>query len=80
MFLKELREDIGGPTIIYQDNTAAITMNINGGGTFKRSKHMLIRKQFINELIEDGALILVWLSTLYMSADIGTKCKWGKDF
>jgi hypothetical protein len=80
LFMHEIGEDTKYPTIIYQDNSASITMNENGGGTFKRSKHMIIRKQFINELIADGSLILVWLSTAYMTADISTKCKWGKDF
>ena len=55
-------------------------MNENGGGTFKRSKHMIIRKEFLNELIDNKTLMLVWLSTKYMSVDIGTKAKWGKEF
>jgi hypothetical protein len=80
MLLVELTQPLTGPTIVYQDNSASICMHENGGGTFKRSKHMLIRNEFINEQINTGVLILVWLSTDFMTADIGTKGKWGKEF
>jgi hypothetical protein len=60
--------------IVYeQDNTAAIFMNEMGKGTFQRSKHMLVRSMFVNDLINKGHLKLTYVPTEVMVADIGTK-------
>jgi hypothetical protein len=66
---------------MYQDNSASIQMNLSGGGSFRRSKHMLVRGSFITEQIQEGHIKQVWLSTKYISmADGGTKPKWGSEF
>ena len=40
------------PTVIYQDNKSAILMHEQGHGSHKRSKHMMIRREFIKEHID----------------------------
>ena len=65
---------------MYQDNTASITMNNAGGGSFRRSKHMLVRNNFIQEHITNMVVKQLWISTNDMIADGGTKPKWGSDF
>jgi hypothetical protein len=65
---------------MYQDNSSSITMNTSGGGSFRRSKHMIIRNYFITEQVNNGHIKQVWLNTLQMSADGGTKPKWGSAF
>jgi hypothetical protein len=60
--------------IVYeQDNTAAIFMNEMGKGTFQRSKHMLVRSMFVDDLIKNGRIKLTHVPTGEMVADIGTK-------
>jgi hypothetical protein len=61
------------PIVLEQDNSASIKMNEVGGGTFKRSKHILIRASFIDELLERKCAVLEWTPTADMIADIGTK-------
>jgi hypothetical protein len=61
------------PTIVYQDNQSAMIMHQNGGGTFKRSKHLIVRKAFVKEYLDDNIIILEYLPTKDMLADILTK-------
>jgi len=85
IWLREFMSEIGemmndSPTTIYQDNSASIVMNVNGGGRFKRSKHMLVRGMFIKENIDDRSICLVKCDTKYMNADWGTKPLMGIEF
>jgi hypothetical protein len=61
------------PTTVYQDNKSCIIMTIQGYGNFSKTKHMLVRKSFVKELIDDKTLILEYLPTEEMVADILTK-------
>jgi hypothetical protein len=65
---------------MYQDNTASITMNKSGGGSFRRSKHMIVRDNFIKEHVDNNIVKQIWLATDDMIADGGTKPKWGSEF
>jgi hypothetical protein len=60
-------------TKLYQDNQAAIQMNLQGGGTFKRSKHLLARHCFVTQNIKDGEVIPVYLPTDKIIVDMLTK-------
>jgi hypothetical protein len=60
-------------TKLYQDNQAAIQMNLQGGGTFKRSKHLLARHCFVTQNIRDGEVIPVYLPTDKIIVDMLTK-------
>ena len=72
-FLADLGFPQGEPTTIYEDNMSAIQMSKKGGGNFKRSKHLMVRQTFINELIDSGVLSLQYCPTNNMVADFLTK-------
>ena len=72
-FLADLGFPQSGPTPVMEDNQSAITMSIKGGGNFKRSKHLIVRQTFIDELIKDGTLSLQYCPTTDMVADLLTK-------
>ena len=61
-----------GPTTVYADSASAIAVlkkRVPSG----RSKHYDVRYFRINQSIDRGEIVLQWLSTLLMPADIGTK-------
>ena len=72
-FMRELGYEQKLPTVIFEDNQSSIKMSIKGGGTFKRSKHLVVRGEFVNELVESGALALQYCPTEDMVADMLTK-------
>ena len=61
------------PTIIYQDNTAAIAMQEEGRGTFRRSKHLLAKISFVDQHIADGSVTLVKKPSKEMIVDMLNK-------
>jgi hypothetical protein len=61
------------PTIIYQDNQAAIQIANNRGALAKKTRAMDMRTLTVRNKIEDMKVIPVYLETLKMLADIGTK-------
>jgi len=75
-WLKLLLSDLGapcsGPITTYQDNTSTIVMATQGGH-FKKVKHMLVRESFVKERIEQRDIVLRYLPTAQMPADILTK-------
>ena len=77
MFLRNLMAEIGlyqeEPTLIYQDNTAAISVAENRGKLSKAAKALDIRVYGLRNRIEDQAVMLKWLDSLSMLADLGTK-------
>ena len=72
-FMREIGFEQVLPTVIHEDNQAAITTSKAGGGTFKRSKHMVVRAEFVKELIDSGVLTVQYCPTNDMIADMGTK-------
>jgi hypothetical protein len=60
------------PTIIYQDNMSTIVMASNGG-SFKRTKHLLNKHSYVKERITNKEIILKYLPTGRMAADMLTK-------
>jgi hypothetical protein len=74
----ELRGDSAG--VMYQDNKSTIQISEKGRGSFKRTKHIRVRFFWISELIKFGELVLSYLPTGEMIADILTKPLMGSTF
>ena len=74
---RELMKEIGlenkDPTIIFQDNQAAIQIAMNRGSLSKKTRAMEIRVFSIRNKVEDMKVVPVYLDTKLMLADIGTK-------
>lgn len=70
--LKHFNFYIEQPLTIYEDNQSTILMAINNG-TFRRSKHLLIKQNFIQQHIQFNDILLKYLSTKDMYADMLTK-------
>ena len=73
LLMSELGYSQESPTVVYEDNQSAIQMATNGGGSFKRSKHMLVRNSFVTELVNSDVLRLQYCPTEDMVADMLTK-------
>jgi Reverse transcriptase (RNA-dependent DNA polymerase) len=56
-----------------QDNTASINFITRGRGTFQRTKHIKVRMFWIKMLIDTGELVVKYVPTAEMTADILTK-------
>jgi hypothetical protein len=62
-----------GPTTVYEDNQAAITMSENPGIPHKRSKHFGIEWSHFKESVELGEVKAIYVSTEEQPADMLTK-------
>jgi hypothetical protein len=62
-----------GPTVIWQDNQAAIQIAMNRGALAKKTRAMDLRVMTIRNKIEDMKVVPLYLRTSEMIADIGTK-------
>jgi hypothetical protein len=60
------------PVTVFQDNQSAMLMQ-NGHASFRRSKHIIVRDSFIKEHIDDGKIVLKYIPTEDMCADMLTK-------
>ena len=68
-------------TILYQDNTSAISMEKNGKlSSSKRTKHINIRYFFIQDRIKNGEITVKYCPTDQMLADYFTKPLQGAKF
>jgi hypothetical protein len=71
--LESMHITLRNPAIpIFQDNKSTIIMAPNGGN-FKRTKHIIVKDNFVKEHIQNGDVVLKYLSTSEMPADILTK-------
>ncbi len=66
-----LKQD--GPTVIWQDNQAAIQIAMYRGALAKKTRAMDMRVMTIRNKIEDMKVVPMYLRTSEMIADIGTK-------
>ena len=75
--LRNLMAEVGlfqeEPTLLYQDNKPAITVAENKGALHKASRALDIRVYALRNRIEDQAVMLKWIGSLSMLADLGTK-------
>ena len=76
IWLRRLFIDVGvppeGPTVIHEDNQGAIAMAKNPVG-HARTKHIDIRHHFVREGVQNGAIVLKYIATDEMIADMLTK-------
>ena len=76
MWLRQLFSDLQsepcGPTVLHEDNQAAICLSKNPQGHGK-SKHIEIKYHFIREQVKNGAIKLQYCQTSDMVADVLTK-------
>jgi hypothetical protein len=71
--MKEIGLEQRGPTIIFQDNQAAIQIAMNRGSLSKKTRAMDVRVFSVRNKIEDMKVVPIYLETKLMLADIGTK-------
>ena len=72
--------DVGSPTIVYEDNTASITLASSLGTPHKRSKHFGIEWAIFKESVELKELTLIHVTTDNQPADMMTKSLMTKFF
>jgi hypothetical protein len=75
---RNLMQELGlkqdGPTVIWQDNQAAIQIAMNRGSLAKKTQYTIRNTQYaIRNKIEDMKVVPMYLRTCEMIADIGTK-------
>jgi hypothetical protein len=84
VWLQETLEILGlkgdKPATLYQDNKSAIQMEKNGHGTFKRAKHIKVRWFWIKDLVDLKLIVIEYLCTDEMIADVLTKPVLGSKF
>ena len=78
----ELMKALGAPSIpvLHQDNQSAIAMAESGGGTSKHTKHFDLRLKYLQQLIANNEMHVVFTPTERMKADVFTKNTIGKKF
>lgn len=71
-FLKELGYQLKEPTRIYNDNTGAIAL-ARDPVHHSRTKHIAIKHHFIRELLENHTIVIKYMASQDMPADLLTK-------
>ncbi len=73
--MRNLNDEIGlkqdGPTVIYQDNQAAIQIAMNRGSLSRRTRATETRT--LTNKVENLKVVPIYVKTTEMIADIGTK-------
>ena len=72
MILTEMNVKITTPTTIYVDNQSAKRISDNDA-EHDRTKHIDIKYRFIKQAVDDGIIMLSWISNEHQLADILTK-------
>ena len=62
-----------GPVVLYQDNKSTIFLANKGRSTSERTRHIKIRFFFINHYINTKEIVIEYMPTVDMIADIMTK-------
>jgi hypothetical protein len=74
---RSLMSEVGlrqiGPTVLYQDNKAAIQIAMNRGSLSRKTRGTDLRVLTLRNKVEDLQVVPIYLNTLDMLADIGTK-------
>jgi len=74
---RNLMEELGlrqdGPTVIWQDNQAAIQIAMNRGSLAKKTRAMDLKVMTVRNKIEDMRVVPIYLKTSEMIADIEKK-------
>lgn len=69
-----------GPAVIKEDNQSAIQLVNNGRSNSARTRHIAVRFYFISDRIKSGEIVIEYLETSEMIADILTKPMIGAQF
>jgi hypothetical protein len=81
---RNLNDEVGlradGPTVMFQDNQAAIQIMMNRGSLSQRTKATDIRTLTVRNKVEDLMVVPIYLETTKMLADLGTKALDPKQF
>ena len=76
IWISNLLESIGienvRPFLVYQDNQAVIAI-VTGERVLERTKHEIVKIEFIRSKIQDGTAVVKYKETALMTADIFTK-------
>ena len=77
VWMRQLMVDLGiemedNPTIIYQDNKSGVEI-LEGGGNFRRTKHMVGRYAYVKENLDRKIIRLEYRNTKKMTANMHTK-------
>ena len=70
--LLDLKEKLSEPTVIHEDNQAAIRI-VNNPVDHPKTKHIATKFHFIRQQVQDGTVKIVYCPTDLMLADILTK-------
>ena len=74
---RNLMSEIGlrqkGPTILYQDNKAAIQIAMNRGSLSRKTRGTDLRVLTLRNKVEDLKVVPIYLNTVDMLVDLGTK-------
>ena len=83
IYMRQFLNDIGfpqtGPTIIYEDNSSAISL-ASCSNIPKKSRHILLRYHFIKFAVESGLIEVHYIDTKQQRADMLTKALCKSDF
>ena len=81
---RNLNDEIGltadGPTVMFQDNQAAIQIMMNRGSLSRKTRATDIRTLTVRNKVEDLKIVPIYLETTKMIADLGTKALDAKQF
>ena len=69
-----------GPAIIYQDNMSCMALMKRGGPGSERSRHINTRHFWLCEKVTDGKVVIEYLGTEKMFANVLTKPVQGQQF
>ena len=71
-FLEQQGYDVG-PAKLFQDNMSTIALAGKGQSTAERTRHIAIRFFFVKDRVDAGEIVIEYLPTEEMVADILTK-------
>ncbi len=69
-----------GPAILYQDNMSTISLVQNGSASNERSRHINIKFFFAHDRVKKGEIVVKYMPTDDMLADMFTKPLQGEKF
>jgi hypothetical protein len=68
------------PGVLFQDNQSAIKLEVNGKSSSNRTKHISIRNFWLKDKVSQGDIVIEYLPTEDMIADLLTKPLQGELF
>ena len=77
--LQEMKVNIDGPVVVYEDNQRAIAIAKNEG-YHSRAKHIYLRYQFIRDQVKNKVIQLEYIETKLQLADFLSKAISTKKF